>query len=589
MITDFHKKQSLGSTLAKAFYFLFSKSKWQTSSLVLLMLIIGIIPSVDSIFLQNITDQIEIYSDQELSKIDLVATLFKWVVVYALWWELINVFWRIYDYAYLKVLPKIQAQVIDELYDYIQYYEHAFFQNTLAGDLSNRITEASRSLELVFAYSNEKIFRKLAVLFFALLTLYTVHATIALIFLIWMIVFVGASLFFAQTINNYSTEFGRDKNRVAGKIVDAIANISAIRMFASYKNESRYLGKYLAKSVGSNQRLQWFMFKLRYVLGSSCSLMIAAMIYYIITLRGNLEISVGQCILIITLCMSVVDDVLDLTQEFGDLFEQIGCFNQSMTLIREYVIKDHPNAKELEVKTPSIEFKKVTFDYKNNENTFRNQSALIKPYEKVGLIGFSGSGKSTFANMISRLYDIESGSILIDGQDISKVTQNSLRQGISVIPQEPILFHRTILENIRYGDMSASDEEVYAAAKAAHIHDFIITLPDGYNTICGERGNNFSGGQRQRIIIARAFLKDAPILILDEATSALDGHTEKLIQKSLDKLMQNRTVLIIAHRLSTLLHVDRVLVFNKGHVVEDGPHSKLQKDGELYKMLWNHC
>lgn len=589
MIIDFNRKQSLGGTLAKAFYFLFSKSKWQTSSLIVLMLIIGIIPSVDSIFLQNITDQIESYSDQELSKIDLVTTLFKWVVVYALWWELINVSWRIYDYAYLKVLPKIQAQVIDELYDYIQYYEHAFFQNTLAGDLSNRITEASRSLELVFAYSNEKIFRKLAVLFFALLTLYTVHAKIALIFLIWMIVFVGSSLFFAQTINNYSTEFGRDKNRVAGKIVDSIANISAIRMFASYKSESRYLGKYLAKSVDSNQRLQWFMFKLRYVLGSSCSLMIAAMIYYIITLRGNLEISVGQCILIITLCMSVVDDVLDLTQEFGDLFEQIGCFNQSMTLIREYVIKDHPNAKDLEVKSPSIEFKKVTFDYKNNENTFKNQSALIKPYEKVGLIGFSGSGKSTFANMISRLYDIESGAILIDGQDISKVTQNSLRQNISVIPQEPILFHRSILENIRYGDMSASDEEVYAAAKAAHIHDFILTLSDGYNTICGERGNNFSGGQRQRIIIARAFLKNAPILILDEATSALDGHTEKLIQKSLDKLMQNRTVLIIAHRLSTLLHVDRVLVFNKGHIVEDGPHSKLQKDGELYKMLWNHC
>lgn len=589
MIIDFHKKQSLGSTLAKAFYFLFSKQKWQTSSLLVLMLIIGIIPSVDSIFLQNITDQIESYSDQELSKIDLIATLFKWVVIYALWWEFINISWRIYDYAYLKVLPKIQAQVIDELYDYIQYYEHAFFQNTLAGDISNRITEASRSLELVFAYSNEKIFRKLAVLFFALVTLYTVHAKIALIFLIWMVLFVGVSLFFAQTINNYSTEFGRDKNRVAGKIVDSIANISAIRMFASYKSESRYLGKYLAKSVDSNQRLQWFMFKLRYALGSSCSMMIAAMIYYIITLRGNLEISIGQCILIITLCVSVIDDVWDLTQEFGDLFEQIGCFNQSMTLLREYVIKDHPQATKLKVKTPAIEFKKVTFDYKNNENIFKNQSVKIDPYEKVGLIGFSGSGKSTFVNMISRLYDIENGAILIDGQDISKVTQNSLRQSISVIPQEPILFHRSILENIRYGDMNASDEDVYKAAKAAHIHDFIMTLPEGYNTICGERGNNFSGGQRQRIIIARAFLKNAPILILDEATSALDGHTEKLIQKSLDNLMKNRTVLIIAHRLSTLLHVDRVLVFNKGHIVEDGPHSKLQKDGELYKMLWNHC
>ena len=317
--------------------------------------------------------------------------------------------------------------------------------------------------------------------------------------------------------------------------------------------------------------------------------MIAAMIYYIITLRGNLEISIGQCILIITLCVSVIEEIWDLTQEFGDLFEQIGSFNQSMSLLGEYKVKDHSEAKEIKVNNPSIEFKNVTFDYRGNDNSFKNQSVLIQPYEKVGLIGFSGSGKTTFVGMISRLYDVEKGSILIDGQDVSSVQQNSLRHNISVIPQEPILFHRSILENIRYGDLNARDEEVYAAAKSAHIHDFIMTLPEGYNTICGERGNNFSGGQRQRIIIARAFLKNAPILILDEATSSLDGHTEKLIQKSLHNLMKNRTVLIIAHRLSTLLHVDRVLVFNKGHIVEDGPHSKLQKDGELYKMLWNHC
>lgn len=553
------------------------------------MLVIGVIPSVDSLFLQNITDQIEVYGDQELSKIDLISILFKWVVIYALWWEFINVSWRLYDYAYLKILPRIKAQIIDELYDYIQYYEHAFFQNTLAGDIANRITEASRSLEMVFAFANEKILRKLAILFFALLTLYTVHVNVAVIFLVWMIVFVGVSLFFARTINNYSTAYGRDKTRVSGKIVDSIANISAIRMFSSYKYESRYLSESLAKAVVSDQKMQWFMFKLRYALGSSCSLMIAAMIYYIITLRGNLEISIGQCILIITLCVSVIEEIWDLTQEFGDLFEQIGSFNQSMSLLGEYKVKDHSNAQEIKVNNPSIEFKNVTFDYRGNDNSFKNQSVLIKPYEKVGLIGFSGSGKTTFVGMISRLYDVEKGSILIDGQDVSSVQQNSLRQNISVIPQEPILFHRSILENIRYGDLNASDEEVYAAAKSAHIHDFIMTLPDGYNTICGERGNNFSGGQRQRIIIARAFLKNAPILILDEATSSLDSHTEKLIQKSLHNLMKNRTVLIIAHRLSTLLHVDRVLVFNKGHIVEDGPHSKLQKDGELYKMLWNHC
>ncbi len=581
-------KQPLRKTLKKCMYFLFSKQKIQVLGLVLLIIITGITPSIDGILLQNITDSIESYSDQDITNLNLVSMLFKWVIIYALWWESLNILWRVYDYAYLKIMPQIKAQVIDELYNYIQYHEHEFFQSTLAGDIASRITEAARSLEMIFAHANEKILRKLAVLLFALITLYTVHPNVAAIFLIWMILFVGTSLYFAKTVNTYSTIYGRDKALVSGKIVDAIANISAIRIFTSYKHERHYLQTYLDRSIKSDQNMQWFMFKLRYALGSSCTLMIGTMIYYIITLRGNLEISIGQCILIITLCVAVIDDIWDLTQTFGDLFEQIGSFNQSMSLLKRYKMENNLNAEPLIVQTPSIEFKNVTFNYRSNDNTFNNQSVTIDAYEKVGLIGFSGSGKSTFASLIYRLYDIQKGTILIDGQDISQVPQDSLRQNISIIPQEPILFHRSIRENIRYGNIKAGDEEVYAAAREAYIHAFILSLPDGYDTICGERGNTFSGGQRQRIVIARAFLKKAPILILDEATNSLDSHTESLIQKSLQKLMLDKTVLIIAHRLSTLLHMDRILVFDKGHIVEDGPHSKLQKDGTLYKTLWDN-
>jgi len=580
---------SLQKILNKCAYFLFSTQKIQICLLILLIIITGITPSIDSIFLQNITDQIEAYSDQDITSIDLASMLFKWVIIYALWWESMNILWRIYDYIYLKAMPKIKAHVIEQFYDYTQYHEHHFFQTTLAGDISNRITEAARSMEMIFSYGSEKILRQLAILVFALITLYTVHSHIAAIFLTWIISFVGISLYFAKTINNYSTLYGKDKALVAGKIVDSIANISAIRIFSSYKHESKYLSTYTNRAVNSDENMQWFMLKLRYALGLSCTLMITAMIYYIITLRSNLEISIGQCILIITLCVSVIENIWDLTQAFGDLFEQIGSFSQSMSLLKKYRMHDEINAEPLKIKTPIVEFKNVTFKYRNNNNTFKNQSIIIQAHERVGLVGFSGSGKTTFAGMISRLYDIEKGSILIDGRDISKVPQNSLRENISIIPQEPILFHRSILENIRYGNMAASNEEVYEAAKSSYIHDFILTLPDGYNTICGERGNNFSGGQRQRIIIARAFLKKAQILILDEATSSLDAHTEHLIQQSLQTLMQDKTVLVIAHKLSTLLHMDRILVFDKGHVVEDGPHSKLQKDGDVYKMLWNHC
>lgn len=580
---------TLDKTLNKCIYFLFKKQKFQVCLLIFLIIAIGIAPSVDSMFLQNLTDQIEFYSDQELSQINLTSMLFKWVIIYALWWETLNALWRLYDYAYLKIMPKIKAQVIDDLYDYIQYHDHAFFQNTLAGDIANRISEAARALEMVFAYANEKIIHKLAMLLFAFGTLYTVHQTVALIFLIWVVTFVGISVYFADTINSYSSAYGKDKTTVSGKIVDSIANISAIRMFSSHKHERKYLKAYLEKAVKSDQKMQWFMFKLRYALGTSCTFMISAMIYYIATLRGNLEISTGQCVLIITLCVAVIGDVWDLTQYIGELFEQMGAFNQSLNLLQKYKIENAKDATKLIVKTPSIEFKNVTFNYAANNNSFDNQSVFIKAHEKIGLIGFSGSGKTTFVNMISRLYDIDGGVILIDGEDISKVTQNSLRNNISIIPQEPILFHRTIFENIRYGNMNASDEEVYEAAKAAYIHDVILNLPDGYDTICGERGNNFSGGQRQRVIIARAFLKNSPILILDEATSSLDNYTENLIQKSLQKLMHGKTVLVIAHRLSTLLHMDRILVFDKGHIVEDGTHTTLQKDGAIYKILWDNC
>jgi ATP-binding cassette subfamily B protein len=205
----------------------------------------------------------------------------------------------------------------------------------------------------------------------------------------------------------------------------------------------------------------------------------------------------------------------------------------------------------------------------------------------VGLVGYSGSGKSTFVNLILRLYDINKGRILIDGQDIRVVTQNSLHAAIAMIPQDPSLFHRSLMDNIRYGRIDATDDEVIEAAIHAHAHDFIIQLPRGYNSLVGERGVKLSGGQRQRIAIARAILKNAPILILDEATSQLDSVTESIIQKALHKMMQNKTTIVIAHRLSTLLHMDRILVFNEGKIIEDNTHKKLLNQGGLYKELWD--
>ena len=234
-----------------------------------------------------------------------------------------------------------------------------------------------------------------------------------------------------------------------------------------------------------------------------------------------------------------------------------------------------------------IVFDAVKFHYPETESLFNNKSVIIKAGEKVGLVGYSGSGKSTFVNLILRLYDVTGGNIFIDKQNIKDVNQNSLRQNIAIIPQDPYLFHRNLIENIRYGKITASDEEVIKAAKSAHADEFIRKLSKGYKSMVGERGIKLSGGQRQRIAIARAILKNAPILILDEATSQLDSLTENYIQETLWELMKNKTTIVVAHRLSTLLRMDRILVFEKGKIIQDGNHNTLINTHGLYQTLWN--
>lgn len=572
------------STVGPFSYFL-KKRKIQFLALALLCIILGIVPAIDSILLQKVINLIEFSSGEKAA--NLPSLMMFWAIMYAAWWMVINIIWRVYDYVYLKTMPYIKGQILDEFYNYTQYHNHKFFQENLAGHITNRITEGARSFEMVLALLGEKILYKTAIIIFALITMYLVSQVFATIFLIWISFFLGISIFYSSTINKYSTNYARNRSVVAGNIVDAIANISAVRMFTSHRFERQNLEVRISNAIDSEQVMQFFMFKLRIVLGTSCCVMIFVIIFYLAQLRSQDHITIGDCVLILTLCIAVSTEVWDLTQEIGDMFEELGSFNQSMSLITPYILTDIKDPKHLKVTKGEIIFKNVTFNYYHNNNLFQDQSVKILSTQRVGLVGFSGSGKTTFVNLIIRLHDIQKGEILIDGQNVREVTQDSLRDNISVIPQESILFHRTILDNIRYGKKDARVEEVIEAAKAAHIHEFITSLPEGYNSLCGERGNNLSGGQRQRIVIARAILKNAPILILDEATSSLDSKTEELIDDSLRYLMQNKTVIVIAHRLSTLLNMDRILVFEEGSIVEDGRHDQLLKNSKLYKKLWD--
>lgn len=544
---------------------------------------LGLVPSIDSIFFKSIIDNIEIIDNPA----ETFSKLWYWAVFYILWWEAVNMTWRGYDYLYLSTIPLVKSNVLDGFYNYIQYHSHEYFRENMVGYISNRIMEAAEAVKEIISMMTEKILIKVSAIISSVVAVYYVHHQIGLVFIIWIAAFLAISSLTAKRVSHYASAFAQKRSMVTGKIVDAISNISSIRMFTNYAFERGYIQDYIDKNIKSEQKMHWFMMKVRYVQGMLCSVFVGAVIYTLLDLRSNKLITIGDFVLVMTLLIVVAENVWDLMQEIGDFLEYLGSFNQIISLIKPYSIDDKPNASSLKIHKGEIKFDNVGFHYKRDNAIFNNKNLLIKGSEKIGLVGFSGSGKSTFVNLICRLIDVTSGQIQIDEQDIRDVSLKSLRDELSLIPQDPILFQRSILDNIRYGSEAASLDMVIEAAKKAHIHKEILEMENGYDTICSERGDNLSGGQRQRIVIARAILKNSAILILDEATSALDNITEKYIKRSLDYLMKDKTVLVVAHRLSTLLDMDRILVFDKGRIVEDGTHKSLLKAKKLYHKLWN--
>jgi len=331
-------------------------------------------------------------------------------------------------------------------------------------------------------------------------------------------------------------------------------------------------------------------FKIQLIADFLYILMMGFVLFYMIYLKREGVVSIGDFAFVFGMILSVMKDIYDATLSLQDFSRSMGDFKSSLSILNvPHENLDLPGALPIEIKSPEIEFKNFSFTYKGGEEVFKNLNLTIKPGENVGLVGESGAGKSSLINLLLRYFESQKGEILIDGQNINTVTQDSLRENIAVIPQDTMLFHRTLMENIRYGNPNATEAQVIAACKKAHIHDFIIGLPEKYNAYVGERGIKLSGGQRQRIAIARAILKHAPILILDEATSALDSQTEKYIQEGLSFFLNDKknTVIAIAHRLSTLKHMDRIVVLDKGKVVEEGTHDQLIRNKKsLYSKLW---
>ncbi len=470
-----------------------------------------------------------------------------------------------------------------------------FYQDDFAGRVATKVMQTSLAVRETVMKTMD-VFVYVSVYFTSMVVLLA-QADIRLMIpmLIWLTCYISIQIYFVPKLKRVASEQADARSTMTGRIVDSYTNIATVKLFSHSKRETEYAEKGMRGFLDTVYR------QMRLVTGFDVAVEVTN--YILVFSIGALSvylwmdnsISVGAIAIAIALALRINGMSMWIMWEVGALFENMGTVVDGMkTLAKPVDIQDKPGAKDLVVREGGIEFDNVSFHYGDKtKGVISNLNLNIKPGEKVGLVGRSGAGKSTLVNLLLRFHDVEDGKIKIDDQVISDVTQDSLRAKIGMVTQDTSLLHRSIRDNILYGNPDATEEDLLRATKQAHAHEFIETLSDpfgntGYDAQVGERGVKLSGGQRQRIAISRVLLKDAPLLILDEATSALDSEVEAAIQESLNELMQGKTVIAIAHRLSTIAAMDRLIVLDKGEVVEQGTHQELVKSNGIYAQLWAH-
>jgi ATP-binding cassette subfamily B protein len=488
----------------------------------------------------------------------------------------------------LRLSPRQRQEVTREVYAYLQHHSHRYISNNFAGALVHRISEMSQGVNMTLWLLIVDFWPVVITFGVSVVILFHTNLRLGSMVAIWAAAFIGISFLLARRSRPYSVKAAAARSETTGKVVDSITNLTSVKLFARLGFERSFLDKYLEKEMRATRLSLSYMERIRRFQYLSAAVLKVAVVWYSLRLWGQGRIGVGEFVMATSMSLLLITESRNLSRRFLELFEFIGNIaNGVSTLIRPHDLIDAPNARPVTITNGTIEFRNVGFAYTPERKIFESLSVTIPAGQRVGLVGLSGSGKSTFVSLILRMYDPQMGQVLIDGVDVRAFSQESLHSQLSLIPQDPSLFHRSLKENIRYGRPAASDTEVETAARLAYAHDFIQEIPDKYESMVGERGVKLSGGQRQRIAIARVILKDAPVLILDEATSSLDSITEKDIQSSLNAAMKGKTVIVVAHRLSTIAHLDRILVFDAGRIVEDGSPTELIAGQGAYFRLWS--
>jgi ATP-binding cassette subfamily B protein len=498
------------------------------------------------------------------------------------------VLFRAGDFALTYSQSGVLKRVSDYAFAKVQQHSYQFFSNTFAGSLvakHRRFVSSFETLEdivLFYAWMNGiSLLMTFAVLTWA-------APLLGALFLLWLVAYISMSVWFVKRKTPKDIAHAEAQSRTTAVLADAITNTLTIKMFASIGAEKSYFSKTTGEEAEKRSDA-WMFQNIQFAVQSAfllvfdlCALALALWLW----VRG--DISVGTVVLVVVYMINLFGMTWNLSRNLTKAIQALADAKEMVDLLDTPIeVKDASGSTAANITKGGIAFKDVRFSYERGSTVFNNFSLTIAPREKIGLVGHSGAGKTTVTKLLLRFADVQSGEILIDGQNIAHITQDELRAHISYVPQEPLLFHRTLRENIAYGKPDATEEEIIEVAKRARAHEFIVNLPDGYETLVGERGVKLSGGERQRVAIARAMLKDAPILILDEATSSLDSLSERTIQEAFAELMKGKTALVVAHRLSTISQMDRILVFDKGAIVEEGTHSELVKKNGVYAELWH--
>lgn len=501
-------------------------------------------------------------------------------------WLLIEFGYRTQGFLLARFLPKLEANIRMTLFDHIQKHSPEYLNKHMAGSLTNKITDMTTHATQALWQFLYSIFPAFGTFIVSLYFYSKINLFFTAILCILISVYVCICLVFSKKCMKKEQDHAESRSLLLGKILDSFYNTFTVNLLYRFKQEKLYIQHYqtieMRKQLEAKKYVELMRMCLSMTFLTGGVVINGSMLYL---WRAGM-LSTGEIVQVFNMTWSIILILWYAGAEIPSMFQSIGILKQALSVFADPKdVEDLSTAPNLIIQKGQIQFENVCFDYDSKE-VFRDLSITIEGGEKVGLVGHSGAGKSTFVNLIMRLFHLKSGAIRIDSQDISQVCLESLRKQISFIPQDPMLFHRSIAENIQYGNETASFEDIKKIAGMAACDTFIENSSDGYQTLVGERGSKLSGGERQRISIARAMLSDSPIIILDEATSALDSITEQHIQNSLELLIKNKTTLIIAHRLSTLAKMDRILVFHEGKIVEEGSHDALLEKNGHYAKLW---